>query len=390
MGERMSNSKDIADLGDQEIEIERYADVLAHTIHFRTAPTSEVLARLNVPAKRWNEAHAKWTRILVEEATEDDAPLARQFGTAFAVARTRLRNECPALESLGPLPVEEAPHELAPAPIAAMLAPIATPPPARVLEVEAPAPIVFSSDDASPWRVPGMPATAPGVSRFLAPAPLVQAPVIEPEISWVPAGMRAFTSIDGTHVGAAAPTGLALPFDGSARARAAGLENALAQATRNEGPAPDAAIGEAPGATMELSGLRALVQSAALPFQSGTGAPSIPRPSSDPAEALAATMSLSGLRAIVGAAPLPFPSAAGPAPMAQVMFPIERYASLCVELSVAPAQRAATLLRYQLTEVQWRALEADWQARFAREPAARPAWEKACAAYKAWLFNPRQ
>lgn len=263
----MSDVDNSAVLSDQEINLDRYAEVLAHTIHFRTAPSSEVRARLRVPEKRWNEAHAKWTRILVEEAAEDDAPTARQFGTAFAVARTRLREERPTLESLGQLPVEE--------------------------------------------------------------------------------GMQGFTSLDETQMGATVPTAPVLPFDRRAAARTVAPGNALAQPTRPQESRLRAPASEGPDATMELRCLPALPPSAALPFS----------------------------------------WAARPAPGAREVFPVERYASLCVELSMHPCHRATTLRRYQLTEEQWRAIEVDWQARCAREPPARMAWKQACAAYKDWLLR---
>jgi hypothetical protein len=460
----MNNAEDLAVPNDQEIDLDRYAEVLAHTLHFRTAPWGEVLARLGVPEKRWNEAHAKWTRILVEEAAEDDAPAARQFGTAFAVARARLREERPTLESLGPLPVDEAPRAPEPVSAAAAPAPVAplppiagAPPPLpRALEVVEAPPFAFSPGNVSPWAPPGMQMSTPGEGSFAEPPPLVSAyataptppravppelipapspqttavPAPPPKVrsalpdlretsanldlrrrgalpfqtggtpeqaladviarmtaaqgapppeggkqprahlgetvglapfpvgmvlpfapdaaappapSWMPAGMLKLVSVEGTQLSTDAPAGPALPFEPATSSQIA-LENALAEAARLQGPAPGPTKDGGLAGTMELGSLRHLLKPE-LPFSS----PSAPIPAHAPA------------------------------------LSIERYASLCVELSATPANAAQTLRRYQLTEPEWITLDADWKARFSREPGARAAWENACSAYRTWL-----
>ena len=423
----MNSAEDLLVHSDQEIDLDRYAEVLAHRLHFRTAPSTEVLARLGVPEKRWNEAHAKWTRLLVDEAAEDEAPTARQFGAAFAQTRARLREQRPTIESLGSLPVVEtalaaesvfavaeraplappppvavallaprhpvevdvalpsyllpaSPHALPPlAPLPALPSPICLP--ARV--AEAPLPDLRATVEASdfpgrptlpfqagrtseegladvvarmtsargaPQDGSGKPSSAHlgetvglapfapgGVLPFSADAAAPAAP------SWMPAGMMKLVSVEGTQLSTDAPTGPALPFE-PAKSSQIALGNALTQAARLQGPAPGPGKGPAlagtmgPGSSLDL-------RKPELPFSS----PSAPIPAHIPAVSM------------------------------------ERYASLCVELSATPANAAHTLRRYQLTEPEWSALDAEWKARLAREPGARAAWESACSAYRTWL-----
>ncbi len=64
---------------------------------------------------------------------------------------------------------------------------------------------------------------------------------------------------------------------------------------------------------------------------------------------------------------------------------VEQYASLCVELELAPARPTEVLERYRLTEEQHHALDASWNARMAADPALRRAWDGARDAYREWL-----
>jgi hypothetical protein len=63
---------------------------------------------------------------------------------------------------------------------------------------------------------------------------------------------------------------------------------------------------------------------------------------------------------------------------------LEQYASLVVELAVAPARVAETLRRYGLTAADKEAHDATWRARLA-DDRERAAFERACATYRAWL-----
>lgn len=68
---------------------------------------------------------------------------------------------------------------------------------------------------------------------------------------------------------------------------------------------------------------------------------------------------------------------------------IEQYASLCVELSAAPAKATEIMRRYGLTPEQATAVDAYWKSRVGAEPVTRAAFDRAYAAYKAWFTAPR-
>lgn len=67
--------------------------------------------------------------------------------------------------------------------------------------------------------------------------------------------------------------------------------------------------------------------------------------------------------------------------------PLERQASLHVELSLHPEQRAEILQRYGLTAEQHAHAHAALQARLAQDIALRSAWDSACAQYRTWLLR---
>ena len=105
------DEQEIADSG-RALTIERYAEVLAHVIHFGAAQQSEVLARFGIDEAAWIAADADWTKALIDEALADDRPVASAFAASFAPVRVRLKVAKPAIESLGPLvtPPEPEPH----------------------------------------------------------------------------------------------------------------------------------------------------------------------------------------------------------------------------------------------------------------------------------------
>jgi hypothetical protein len=350
-----------------------------------------VLVRLGLTTAMWTAAVSAWTDALLEESEVDGKALAGVYGTTFVKTRARLRLETPEIASLGPLVVEEpaAPEAAAPAAPGIELAP---PPPPRAHETVAePPPFAFASGDVSPWARPVLQPFTPGEGSFAAPPSFVPAPVSEPEISWMPAAMRCFTSVDATQTGGDAPTAPVLPFASDAGARAGALENALGEAARTQGPPSERAVGEEVGSTMALTGLRARVQAAALPFPSASAPSGMerqgPHPGPVTGQGPEVTMALPGLRSLAQGTALPVFFASAPAPVDTLALPLERYASLCVELGLAPERRAETLRRYQLTELQWSLVEREWQVRFTRDPPARTAWEHACRAYRAWLMT---
>ena len=81
------------------------------------------------------------------------------------------------------------------------------------------------------------------------------------------------------------------------------------------------------------------------------------------------------------------PSSAEPATAADpsASIPLERHASLHVDLSLRPEQRADILQRYGLSAEQFARVDGAYRARMAQDAGLRAAWESACSRYRLWL-----
>jgi hypothetical protein len=102
-----------------------------------------------------------------------------------------------------------------------------------------------------------------------------------------------------------------------------------------------------------------------------------------PAAAIGTTADLD----VVIASPL-LPFAARPARAEDAPAPeltLQQYASLCVEIDLFPERVAQTLARYRLTLGARIRLDADWQGRFARDPALRSDFARAYGTFKQHL-----
>ncbi len=73
----------------------------------------------------------------------------------------------------------------------------------------------------------------------------------------------------------------------------------------------------------------------------------------------------------------------------QARLTLEQHASLTCDIADAPHQALDTLARYGLTPADKVAADAHYRDRFAREPAAKAAWESACQTYRAYLATRR-
>lgn len=104
-----------------------------------------------------------------------------------------------------------------------------------------------------------------------------------------------------------------------------------------------------------------------FPFGKPAGAP----PSSSPAQAPPSS----------GAPPARTPEKAAAAPK----FPLQTYASLCAELALHPANRAAILSRYGIgSDAEHRAIDEEWRAPLL-EPEQRQKWQEYYNTYSEWL-----
>jgi hypothetical protein len=132
---------------------------------------------------------------------------------------------------------------------------------------------------------------------------------------------------------------------------------------------------------------------AALPF--AESAPAAPPPAPPPPESLPPVLpknKLAGTALAVdvprGPA-LPFPAPPAPPPPEAAPAPaltLEQHASLACEIAEEPTQALEALGRYHLTAEAKRAADQHYAERFAQDPAAREAWERAYQTYRAfWL-----
>jgi hypothetical protein len=169
-----------------------------------------------------------------------------------------------------------------------------------------------------------------------APAPL---PAVEPPSPPPAAPSPVETPLDlGTAIGAI-PGVPALPFASSAPSGDP-VERAKQHASRAQpAPAPRAPIGETEAVDVAALARRVL----AFGPPKAAGAPAIP------------------------------------------VLTVEQYASLCVDLELAPRSPADVLRRYGVTPEAKRTLDDGWSRVFAEQPARRAAFEHAKATYRAWL-----
>lgn len=144
-----------------------------------------------------------------------------------------------------------------------------------------------------------------------------------------------------------------------------------------------------------------LPKRAALPFAPGapgaaasspTPGPVVPAPRRDlSGTAMALELPLRAALPFPGPPPAPAappPPIAAQAPVAPPAVPVsltlEQHASLCCELTEAPDRAMETLARYRITPAEKQAADQHYAERFARQPAARTAWDAAYATYRAW------
>jgi hypothetical protein len=118
-----------------------------------------------------------------------------------------------------------------------------------------------------------------------------------------------------------------------------------------------------------------------------------------PADRLDETEAHLELRAILDA--LPFSRAAArvgnlptaadenapppPPPRAAQRLTLEQYASLCVEIALAPAREIEALARYRITPREKVLTDEYYRDRIAASPEVRAAWERSYQSYQAWL-----
>ncbi len=374
------------------IDIERYAEVMAHVRHFGKPQTAEVLERLGLDEDLWEEALFGFTAVLVEESEREEEGLSRRFGERFAKTKTRLSKEKPALRSIGPRR-DETP-EPPPAEIVAPTMPIAAPelappPPMPMSPVVVPTPLqqtpLPTQEGVSPWAHGAAASTA-------APPPIVPPrvvapvkPTASPDMSFVPAGMRNFASLHGTQgpaLDAAAKPALPFAEDAANADQDAAFRRAK-ELAETEPIRPKPLHAEpATGETRDISAVVAAVmaQKKSIPFEKDKQAAKTAIPAMTPPPAVVTPSPPPAV--VVPNSPTKTPTAPNPEP---ISLTIEQYASLCVEIALNPTQRREITQRYGLSDEHASRIDAYWRARITNEPEIDKAFRWAYHSYQQWL-----
>jgi hypothetical protein len=304
------------------IGIDRYAEVMAHLRYFPADKHAEVIARLGIRQGDFQAAAKKWQTVRDAERAGGKLEVTARFGRIFAATRAMLDAQRPSLESLGPLP----------GPDGALGVPPPLPPALPATPFDA------ASGSQPPIQVPTYIAAEQGTwgqGSFPRPQPLA-GPVRAPEQSAVvqpPMIVRPPAALAATSLGAVAPVGSVMPFSTADKLTGDAFERAVAHAEGVAGPRPAPAR---PAVGSETVGVGTDAAGRALP-------PGLPD------------------------------------------LTVEQYASLSVELKLAPDRVEATLARYGLSTPRRDALDAHWKARFAADPPLRMTFAARYAKYAAYL-----
>ena len=325
------------------LTMDDYAVVLAYLTHFPGKHHADVLLRLDVDEREWEEADKRWREAMIQDLLVESHTVSDAFNDAFVPVKRRLKKETPELVSLTPLRL----------PLAATppLVTIADPP---VLRAIAPEAAVFAQSATLAAPVASRPLEVPSFVSWpvaFAPPPIVgEKPPVNPRSpsveaasaspthrnDLVPVGMRHFTSLAGTQLAPDAPsTTPTLPF---------------VRAAPPAPPKPQTPVSLVPEGMRRFTGITGT--QGAIDVPSG---PSLPF----------------GLRPAVATVESPMS--------------LEEYTRLHVELALAPANRREIVQRYGIDEPKLSRLDAYWGPRIKTDAAMRAVWDSIYAAHRARL-----
>lgn len=344
------------------MEMERFAELLAHVRHFGFEHLGEVCERLSIDATDWEAAQRHWTAALAENAKTDEAALVMAFGKRQSEVEAELAERQPKLEDLGPESTED--------PMADTVAGVE---PDDRGEASLPSsPEVPSFTETPPAIVEPRhvhtPTPAPAVGT--APSPWADHPRT-PEVA--PARSPASASAIDVTAPAAPAIGEALPFEGkvaapppvSAKAHPAAGATVEAKAPLTDEPDVD-------GTAM----ITELNLEDPLPFADGDVAPPSTSVLDEPNPDAGATAFVSALTD---------DDLATPFEAASTTLSVEQYASLQAELTVYPLQHETVLQRYRLDRASLIKLDTSFAKRFAASPADKARYDSLRVRYAEWL-----
>ena len=83
-----------------QLDVARFASLMAHVAHFPPERAEEVRRRLGIREPDWSAALVGWSGELARSAAAGELALATAFATAFAAEKGRLATQAPAVEQL--------------------------------------------------------------------------------------------------------------------------------------------------------------------------------------------------------------------------------------------------------------------------------------------------
>ena len=319
------------------MKVEEFAVLVAALKHFGPKHRDEVLVRRGVREEDFAEAERRWTQTIVDTTSQEDNSVVEAFGLTFVAEQRRLREERPALSSLGALPVSPAPG-VAQAPAGPAL-------PAK----------------ASPACESGGTAPPP---KILSPSYMKHDTVTAPVRLAPPAS----SSGDETVIGGA-PSPRPLPFDGRLREP---------PAVSPIEPAPDA------GGTVLIRLPEAVRAAVARLLEPDPDATQLPAPDARPVIPFSGTSTPERMREIAGqfivrpaddageTVMMPTPAPARIAALrAHSGLSLREYAALRAALSAYGEDNTDVLARFGLTPAGKQALQEKYFDLFRAEPAVR-------------------
>ncbi|MDI3291582.1 hypothetical protein [Polyangium sp. 15x6] len=213
------------------VRLDRYAEILAHVVHFGTDRTEEVVQRFGLTLERWRAVDQAWTRELALGLQRQQREQALRFSATFNARRERLARFQPPVASIGHASTEAAgapqeftPPNAMPKPsglpsfmLAAASAPPAPPLPAAV----------------SPWAAPALIPVHTAPPATTKPLPFVEG---IPSTAALRSAVEHAQVTQGAPPLASSPMGETLPANEEISAIARKLLPFGTQASRNEPP----------------------------------------------------------------------------------------------------------------------------------------------------------
>ena len=82
------------------VHVARYAEILAHVVHFGTERTGDVVERFGYPLEAWQEVDRAWTNGIASGTNLEQPAQILAFSATFHQHRARLAEQKPALQSI--------------------------------------------------------------------------------------------------------------------------------------------------------------------------------------------------------------------------------------------------------------------------------------------------